>query len=58
MRKESISNFDELLSNISYLNSDEIKSEILNEVNKFSKDFTKIIKKIKKNEKDLFLSLF
>ena len=31
-----------------YLNSDEIKTEILGEVNKFSKDFPKIIKKIKK----------
>lgn len=38
--------FDSIISE--YLNSDEIKSEILNEVNKFSKDFPKIIKKIKK----------
>lgn len=37
--------FDSIISE--YLNSDEIKSEILNEVNKFSKDFPKIIKKLK-----------
>ena len=38
--------FDSIISE--YLNSDEIKNEILNEVNKFSKDFPNIIKKIKK----------
>lgn len=38
--------FDSIISE--YLNSDEIKSEILNEVNKFSRDFPSIIKKIKK----------
>lgn len=38
--------FDSIISE--YLNSEEIKTEILNEVNKFSKDFPNIIKKIKK----------
>ena len=38
--------FDSIISE--YLNSDEIKSEISNEVNKFSKDFPNIIKRIKK----------
>ncbi len=38
--------FDSIISD--YLNSEEIKTEILNEVNKFSKDFPNIIKKIKK----------
>ena len=38
--------FDSIISE--YLNSEEIKTEILNEVNKFSRDFPNIIKKIKK----------
>ena len=38
--------FDSIISE--YLNSDEIKEAVLNEVNKFSKDFPNIIKKIKK----------
>lgn len=48
--------FDSIISE--YLNSDEIKSEILNEVNKFSKDFPSIIKKIKKlaPEADIYVN--
>lgn len=38
--------FDSIISE--YLNSDEIKEAVLSEVNKFSKDFPNIIKKIKK----------
>lgn len=38
--------FDSIISE--YLNSEEIKTEILKEVNKFSQDFPNIIKKIKK----------
>ena len=48
--------FDSIISE--YLNSDEIKNEILNEVNKFSKDFPSIIKKIKKlaPEADIYVN--
>lgn len=48
--------FDFIISK--YLNSDEIKNEILNEVNKFSKDFPSIIKKIKKlaPEADIYVN--
>lgn len=48
--------FDSIISE--YLNSDEIKSEILNEVNKFSKDFPSIIKKFKKlsPEADIYVN--
>lgn len=49
--------FDSIISE--YLNSDEIKNEILNEVNKFSKDFPNIIKKIKKlaPEAELYVNI-
>ena len=48
--------FDSIISE--YLNSEEIKTEILNEVNKFSKDFPNIIKKIKKlaPEADIYVN--
>lgn len=48
--------FDSIISE--YLNSDEIKNEISNEVNKFSKDFPNIIKKIKKlaPEADIYVN--
>lgn len=48
--------FDSIISE--HLNSDEIKNEILNEVNKFSKDFPSIIKKIKKlaPEADIYVN--
>lgn len=48
--------FDSLISE--YLNSEEIKTEILNEVNKFSKDFPNIIKKLKKlaPEADIYVN--
>ena len=48
--------FDSIISQ--YLNSDEIKGEISNEVNKFSKDFPSIIKKIKKlaPEADIYVN--
>ena len=48
--------FDSLISE--YLNSEEIKTEILNEVNKFSKDFPNIIKNIKKlaPEADIYVN--
>ena len=48
--------FDSLISE--YLNSEEIKTEILNEVNKFSKDFPHIIKKLKKlaPEADIYVN--
>ena len=48
--------FDSIISE--HLNSDEIKNEILNEVNKFSRDFPSIIKKIKKlaPEADIYVN--
>ena len=48
--------FDSIISE--YLNSEEIKTEILNEVDKFSKDFPNIIKKIKKlaPEADIYVN--
>lgn len=48
--------FDSIISE--YLNSEEIKTEILNEVNKFSKDFPNIIKKLKKlaPEADIYVN--
>ena len=45
--------FDSIISE--YLNSKEVKTEILNEISIFSKDFPNIIKKIKKLETLLFL---